>query len=226
MKKVKLTKEEKIKALDILFNYFPDADTELNYSNEFELLTAVMLSAQTTDLRVNIVTKDLFKKYKEPKDYLKVDVKEIEEDIKTIGLYRTKAKNLQNTCKILVEKYNGKVPNTREKLEELPGVGRKTANVVLSVAFGIPAIAVDTHVHRTANRIGLVSSDNVLDTEKQLMKLIPKEKWSKAHHVLILYGRRISTARNPDIENDPIKEISLHCRGLYKDPKDRKKVKK
>lgn len=216
-RKYSLTKEEKLEALRILFEYFPDAKPELNYKNEFELLCAVLLSAQTTDVRVNIVTEKLFERFKTPYDYLDTDVKEIEEIIKSIGLYKNKAKNLKKTAQILVEKYDGKVPNTREDLESLPGVGRKTANVVLSVAFGIPAIAVDTHVHRTANRIGLVDSDNVLDTEKQLMELIPKEDWFKAHHVLIFYGRRISKAKNPDCENDPIKHISLHCRGLLED---------
>lgn len=212
--KIKLTQEEKMQALDILFDYFPDAKPELNFSNEFELLVAVMLSAQTTDVRVNIVTESLFKKYKKAEDYLKVSVEEIQEDIKSIGLYKTKAKNLQKLAAMIVEKFDGKVPSNRGDLESLPGVGRKTANVVLSTAFGIPAIAVDTHVHRTANRIGLVDTDNVEDTERELMKVIPKEKWTKAHHVLIFYGRRISTARKPDIENDPIKHISLHCRGL------------
>lgn len=216
-KKIKLTKKEKLEALDILFDYFPDAGPELNYSNEFELLVAVMLSAQTTDARVNIVTEDLFKKYKGPQDFAMADLKDIENDIKTIGIYRNKAKNLKATSQILIEKYNGMVPGNRKDLEALPGVGRKTANVVLSIAFNQPAIAVDTHVHRTSNRIGLVDTDNVLDTEKELMKLIPKEKWTKAHHVLIFYGRRISTARNPKIEEDPIKHISLHCRGLLKD---------
>lgn len=209
-----LTKEEKLEALRILYEYFPDAGPQLDYNNEFELLCAVMLSAQTTDIRVNIVTKELFKRFKTPYDYLDADISEIEKLIKSIGLYKNKAKNLKKTAEILVEKFDGKVPNTREALESLPGVGRKTANVVLSVAFGIPAIAVDTHVHRTANRIGLVKSKNVWETEQQLMELIPKEDWYKAHHVLILYGRRISKARNPDCENDPIKHISLHCRGL------------
>ncbi len=212
-----LTKEEKLEALRILYEYFPDAGPELNYNNEFELLCAVMLSAQTTDVRVNIVTEELFKKFKTAYDYLDADIKEIEELIKSIGLYKNKAKNLKKTAEILVEKFDGKVPNTREELESLPGVGRKTANVVLSVAFGIPAIAVDTHVHRTANRIGLVKSKNVWETEQQLMELIPKEDWFKAHHVLILYGRRISKSRNPDCENDPIKHISLHCRGLLEE---------
>lgn len=218
MKKIySLTKEEKLEALRILYEYFPDAGPELNYNNEFELLCAVMLSAQTTDVRVNIVTEELFKKFKTPYDYLDADIKEIEELIKSIGLYKNKAKNLKKTAEILVGNFDGKVPNTREELESLPGVGRKTANVVLSVAFGIPAIAVDTHVHRTANRIGLVKSKNVWETEQQLMELIPKEDWFKAHHVLILYGRRISKARNPDCENDPIKHISLHCRGLLEE---------
>lgn len=213
----KLTKNEKLEALDILYNYFDDLGPELNYSNEFELLVAVMLSAQCTDERVNIVTKNLFEKYKKPEDYLDKDVLEIQEDIKSLGLYKTKAKNLKKTAEILVNKFYSKVPDNRKDLESLPGVGRKTANVVLSVAFDTPAIAVDTHVQRTSNRIGLVESNNVRETEKQLMDLIPKKDWFKAHHALILYGRRISTARNPDIENDPIRHISLHCRGLYKD---------
>lgn len=214
--KNKLTKKEKLEALDILYDHFEDLGPELNYSNEFELLVAVMLSAQCTDERVNIVTEKLFKKYKSPKDYLEVDVEEIQKDIKSLGLYKTKAKNLKKTSEIIVSKMGGKVPSNRKDLESLPGVGRKTANVVLSVAFDTPAIAVDTHVQRTANRIGLVESRNVRETEKQLMELIPKKDWFKAHHALILYGRRISTARNPDIENDPIKHISLHCRGIYK----------
>lgn len=212
-KKMKLTNKEKLEALDILFDYFPDAGPELNFSNEFELLVAVMLSAQTTDVRVNIVTKNLFKKYPTPASIVSADIEDIENEIKSIGLYRNKTKNLKKMAQILVEKFDSKVPSNRKDLESLPGVGRKTANVVLSTAFGIPAIAVDTHVHRTANRIGLVDTTNVLDTEKELMKLIPKEKWTKAHHVLIFYGRRISTARNPNIEDDPIKHISLHCRG-------------
>lgn len=223
----KLTKKEKLEALDILFDYFPEAEAELDHKNEFELLIAVILSAQCTDERVNIVTKDLFKRYPTPFDYLDTDTKEVEGYIKSLGLYKAKAKNIMETSRIIANEFKGEVPSDRKTLESLPGVGRKTANVVLSVAFGIPAIAVDTHVHRTANRIGLVSTDNVLDTERELMKLIPKDKWNKAHHVLIFYGRRISKAINPDIENDPIKHISLHCRGLYKDKsKGKKKWKK
>ncbi|MFM1580985.1 endonuclease III [Helcococcus bovis] len=217
--KNKLSKKEKLEALQILYDYFPEAKAELDFTNEFELLIAVMLSAQTTDKRVNIVTKDLFNKYKNPKDYINADIREIENQIKSIGLYKSKAKNLKKMCELLISNFKGKVPQTRDELMSLPGVGRKTANVVLSVAFGIPAIAVDTHVHRTANRIGLVNSDNVQDTEKQLMELIPKKDWSKAHHVLIFYGRRISKSRNPDCENDPIKHISLHCRKMLNNQK-------
>lgn len=212
--KIELSKEEKLQALQILYDYFPDAKPELDYRNEFELLCAVLLSAQTTDVQVNKVTPMLFEKYPNPQAYVGTDIKEIEQIIKSIGLYKNKAKNLKNMALMLIDKYDGRVPNTREDLVQLPGVGRKTANVVLSVAFGVPAIAVDTHVHRTANRIGLVDTTNVKDTEKQLMELIPEEDWFKTHHVLIFYGRRISTAKNPDIENDPIKHISLHCRGL------------
>ncbi|MFM1525083.1 MULTISPECIES: endonuclease III [Helcococcus] len=217
--KNKLSKKEKLEALQILYDYFPEAKAELDFTNEFELLIAVMLSAQTTDKRVNIVTKDLFNKYKNPEDYVNADIREIENQIKSIGLYKSKAKNLKKMCELLISNFKGKVPQTRDELMSLPGVGRKTANVVMSVAFGIPAIAVDTHVHRTANRIGLVNSDNVQDTEKQLMELIPKKDWSKAHHVLIFYGRRISKSRNPDCENDPIKHISLHCRKILNNQK-------
>ncbi len=212
--KNKLTKKEKLEALDILFDYFPDAKAELNHSNPFELLVAVMLSAQCTDKRVNIVTEKLFKKYKTPSDYVKAGLKEIENDIKSLGLYKMKSKHLLLTCEKLIKDFDSKVPNNIKDLMSLSGVGKKTANVVVSVAFGIPAIAVDTHVHRTANRIGLVNSKTVEETEKQLEQLIPRERWTRAHHTLIFYGRYISTARNPDIENDPIKHISLHCRSL------------
>lgn len=217
--KAKLTNEEKFEALRILFEYFPDARPELDYKNEFELVCAVLLSAQTTDVQVNKVTPKLFEKYPTPYDYIDADEKDIQDKIKSIGLYRNKAANLKKMAIMLVENYDGKVPDTREELVKLPGVGRKTANVVLSVAFDKPAIAVDTHVHRTANRIGLVDTKNVMETETELMKLLPEDMWFKTHHVLIFYGRRISKAKNPDIENDPIKHISLHCRGLLSEDK-------
>ncbi|KXG42776.1 endonuclease III [Tepidibacillus infernus] len=185
------------KILETLANLYPEAKCELLFSNPFELLIATMLSAQATDKKVNQITPHLFKKYKKPEDFLHLTQKQLEEDIKEIGLYKTKAKNILETCRMLFEKYNGEVPKDREILESLPGVGRKTANVVLSNAFGIPAIAVDTHVFRVSNRIGLAQSDKVLETEQQLMKRIPKKLWSDAHHWLIWHGRRVCTARNP-----------------------------
>jgi len=183
---------------------YPKAKCELNFNNTFQLLIATILSAQTTDKKVNEVTEDLFKKYKTPEDFLTLTQSELEEKIKKIGLYRNKAKNILDMCRILVEKFNGEVPNNMDDLISLPGVGRKTANVVLSNGFGIPAIAVDTHVFRVANRIGLANSDNVLETEKQLMSILPKYMWSLAHHLLIWHGRRICEARKPKCEICPL----------------------
>ncbi|WP_132768691.1 endonuclease III [Tepidibacillus fermentans] len=200
-KKVKLPNRVPTKQiLKILSSLYPEAKCELLYRNPFELLIATMLSAQATDKKVNQITPFLFQKYKAPEDFLALSQQELEEEIKQIGLYKTKSKNILETCRILVEKYNGEVPKSREKLESLPGVGRKTANVVLSNAFGIPAIAVDTHVFRVSNRIGLAKSDQVLETELQLMKRIPRNLWSNAHHWLIWHGRRVCTARNPKCE--------------------------
>ncbi len=189
------------KILDELALLYPDATCELLYRNSFELLIATILSAQATDKSVNQITPHLFKKYKKPEDFLPLSQKEMENEIKKIGLYKNKSKNILETCKILVEKYHGEVPKERELLESLPGVGRKTANVVLSNTFDIPAIAVDTHVFRVANRIGLAQSDKVLETEYQLMKRIPKELWSSAHHWLIWHGRRVCSARNPKCDS-------------------------
>jgi len=183
---------------------YPEAKCELNFKNTFQLLVATILSAQTTDKKVNEVTEELFKIYKTPSDFLTLSQAELEEKIRKIGLYRNKAKNILDMCRILVEKFNGEVPNNMDDLISLPGVGRKTANVVLSNGFGIPAIAVDTHVFRVANRIGLANSDNVLETEKQLMSILPKDMWSLAHHLLIWHGRRICEARKPKCEICPI----------------------
>lgn len=183
--------------LEKLEEKYPDAKCELNHKNAFELLIATILSAQSTDKRVNIVTKDLFKEYNSPKKFLELTQEELEEKIRTIGFYRNKSKNILGACRLLVEEYDSKVPNDRKNLERLPGVGRKTASVVLSNAFSQNAIAVDTHVFRVSNRIGLAKSDNVLDTEKDLMKNIDEKMWSKAHHLLIFHGRRTCKARNP-----------------------------
>ena len=166
-----LDKKEINKVIDLLLELYPDAKAELNFTNPFELLIATILSAQCTDVRVNKTTDSLFKDLKTPEDYLKLTEEELGKRIYSCGFYKTKSKNLLETCRILLEKHNGKVPETREERMELPGVGRKTANVVVSNAFGTPAIAVDTHVFRVSNRIGLSNSKNVLDTEKDLMKI-------------------------------------------------------
>lgn len=205
-----LEKTEIDEVLKILSELYPNAESELNYSNPFELLIATILAAQCTDKRVNMITRELFKKYKKPKDYLSLTEEELGELIKSCGFYRNKSRSILNTCRILVDKYDGKVPDTREELMKLPGVGRKTANVVISNAFGKDAIAVDTHVFRVSNRIGLASSDNVDETEKNLMTNIPDNLWSQAHHWLIFHGRRICKARRPKCEICPLTDYCLY----------------
>jgi endonuclease-3 len=209
MKKV-LTKEEIKKVIDILTELYPDAKAELNYSNPFELLIATILSAQCTDVQVNKTTAKLFKELKTPEDYLKLTEEELGEKIRSCGFYKTKSKNILGTCKLLIEKFNGEVPSSLEELITLPGVGRKTANVVLSNAFSTPAIAVDTHVFRVSNRIGLADSNNVLDTEKDLMDNIDRDMWSKAHHLLIFHGRRVCKARRPLCGKCPLKDYCFY----------------
>ncbi len=199
-----LSKKKITIVLGLLEELYPDAKAELNFSNPFELLIATILSAQCTDVRVNKVTYELFKELKKPEDFIELGEKELINRIKTCGLGNSKGKNIIRTSKILVERYNGKVPGTMDDLLELPGVGRKTANVVLSNAFGLPAIAVDTHVFRVSNRIGLANADTVEKTEQNLMENIPKNRWIKAHHLLIFHGRRICKARNPQCEICPI----------------------
>lgn len=194
----KITKKNLIIVLDLLDKEYPNPKSELNYSNEFELLIATILSAQCTDKRVNSVTEVLFERNKTPDDIIKLSIDELETIIKSCGFYRMKSKNIMNTCKILIDKYNGEVPSSLDELIKLPGVGKKTANVVLSNAFDIPAFAVDTHVSRLSNRIGIIHSKNVDEIEEALMKRIPKEKWSKAHHWLILHGRRVCKSRKPN----------------------------
>ncbi len=205
-----LAKEEIKEVIDILMNLYPDAKAELNFSNPFELLIATILSAQCTDVQVNKTTEKLFKDYKTPKDYLTLTEEELGEKIRSCGFYKTKSKNILGTCRLLIENFNGEIPDTLEELTTLPGVGRKTANVVLSNAFSKPAIAVDTHVFRVSNRIGLADSANVLDTEKDLMENIDKEMWSKAHHLLIFHGRRICKARKPLCEKCPLTDYCFY----------------
>jgi len=175
----------------------PSPTTELQYGNNFQLLIAVILSAQATDVGVNKATRALFKKCKTPQSLLKLGDKGLKEYIKTIGLYNTKGKNILKTCKILVEQYQGKVPEDRTALESLPGVGRKTANVVLNTAFGHATIAVDTHIFRVSNRTAIAPGKNVLEVEKKLLKFVPKEFLIDAHHWLILHGRYTCIARKP-----------------------------
>jgi len=204
--------------LETLKGMYPEKPA-LRYSTPFELLIAVILSAQCTDVRVNLVTEVLFKKLNTPEDFAKLSVLELGEYIKSCGLYRSKAENIVRTSKILVEKHNSKVPDTFEELVSLPGVGRKTANVVLSNAFGVDAIAVDTHVFRVSNRLGLADSKDVEKTEYQLMESIPKKLWSKAHHWLIYHGRSICVARKPKCEICPLVEYCRHFNEFNKDEK-------
>lgn len=203
-----LNKKEIRFVLDTMGEMYPDADIELEFDNTFELVIAVLLSAQATDVSVNKVTKTLFTKYKTPEDYLAVPLEELQDDIRSLGLWRNKAKNIQKLCKTLVEEFDGKVPSERKNLEKLAGVGRKTANVVMSVGFNKPAIAVDTHVERVAKRLGICRwKDNVNQVEQTLMKKIPEEEWSVTHHRMIFFGRYHCKARNPNCSECPLLSI-------------------
>ncbi|MBR5303165.1 MAG: endonuclease III [Clostridia bacterium] len=177
---------------------YPDARPALHFANPYQLLVAVILSAQCTDVKVNAVTPALFSAYPDAHALAKADPLDVEGYIRTCGLYHNKAKNLVATANTLVDLYGGEVPADHDKLTQLPGVGRKTANVVMSCAFGADAIAVDTHVFRVSNRLGLADAGDVLKTEQQLMLNIPRHKWSLAHHWIIFHGRRVCTARKPD----------------------------
>jgi endonuclease-3 len=194
-----------LKAFDDLF---PDAFCELNHKNHFELLVAVMLSAQTTDVSVNKVTPALFEKFPTPEAIVQAEVTEIEDMIKNIGLYKSKAKHLLAMSHKLIEQFSGKVPNTREELMELAGVGRKTANVVLSVAFQIPAFAVDTHVDRVSKRLGLASEiDHVMAVEQKVTAFFPIERWNRLHHQMIFFGRYHCTAKKPKCQTCPLFDL-------------------
>lgn len=209
--------------LDTIATMFPDAHCELNHSNSFELTIAVLLSAQCTDETVNKVTADLFRKYKAPEDYVAVPLEELEQDIRRIGLYRNKAKHIQNLCRILLEQYNGEVPQAHELLVQLPGVGRKTANVVVSNAFGVPAIAVDTHVERVSKRLGFAGwDDSVLEVEKKLMKRVPREEWTQTHHRLIFFGRYHCKAQNPQCPVCPLLDVCREGKKRMKTSQSRK----
>jgi len=193
--------------LEILENTYKGYQTALHFSTPFELMVATILSAQTNDNQVNKITDSLFKKYYTPEHFSKLAPEALEQEIKTCGLYKNKAKNIIAASKHIENYYGGRVPNTREELMILPGVGRKTANVILSNAYGIPALAVDTHVFRVSARLGLSTGTNPDETEKQLVALIPEEKWGEAHHWLIWHGRKICLARNPHCDKCPVSHL-------------------
>ena len=185
------------KILKLLKKEYPVAQIALEFSSPFQLLISTILSAQCTDERVNLVTKSLFKKYKKPEDYLRVTSRELEKDIFSTGFYKQKTKSIKNCCKALIENYNGKVPEDFDSLNSLPGVGRKTASVVAGNAFGIPTIAVDTHVKRLSNLMGFVKSENPDKIEERLKELFPKEDWIDLGHYIMNHGRKICIARRP-----------------------------
>jgi endonuclease-3 len=193
--------ERLLKILKLLEKEYPEPKTALEFSNPLELLVATMLSAQCTDERVNKVTKELFKKYRSPEHYAEADLEELEQDIRSTGFYRNKARNLKNCCRMIVEKFGSEVPNKMEDLITLPGVARKTANIVLANAYGvIEGIAVDTHVRRLAQRLGLTKNKDPGKIETDLMALAPKEEWSNLSHLLILHGRNVCQAKKPKCE--------------------------
>lgn len=200
-----ITTDEILDQLEIMF---PDAHCELIHKNPFELLVAVVLSAQTTDNAVNKVTPALFESFPDPKTMANADIKDIEDKIKRIGLYRNKARSIQNLSKSLLTSFDGNVPQSMKDLTSLAGVGRKTANVVRSVCFDIPSIAVDTHVERISKRLGLAKVyDSVEVVEQKLKRKIKRERWNKAHHLFIFFGRYFCTARNPQCNNCPFQNI-------------------
>jgi len=218
MRRIKMISNKKaLEMIDVISNMFPDAECELVHENPFELTIAVLLSAQTTDVSVNKLTKHLFKKYKTPEDYINVDISELENDLRTIGLYRNKAKNIQKLCQSLLEKFNGIIQETHAELESLAGVGRKTANVVMSVAFNEPSLAVDTHVERVSKRLGICRwKDNVRQVEDKLCKVVPRERWNKTHHQLIFFGRYHCLARSPKCDICPLFDVCREGQKRYK----------
>jgi len=217
-KKIKVDKEQvrqRIKKIwPLLKRAYPDAKIALKFVNPLELLISTILSAQCTDVRVNIVTKDLFKKYKKASDWANADLKQIEEAVRSTGFFRNKALNIKGACARIIEHYGGKVPDTMEELVTLPGVGRKTANCVLGDAFGIPGITCDTHVIRLSGRLGLSENSDPVKLEFDLAEIVPKANWTRFSHLLIHHGRNICKARKPDCENCP---LAKHCPAANKE---------
>ena len=196
------------RVIELLEKQYPEAEIALEYANPLELLISTILSAQATDEQINAITPKLFKKYKTPEDFANADVKELEQYIKSSGFYHNKAKNIQNCCRTLVEKFHSKVPKTMDELLQLPGVGRKTANIVLANAFGVvEGIAVDTHVGRLAQRLGLSEKSDPNKIEQDLMQLIPKNIWMRLTDLLIFHGRKICTAKKPNCSGCVLNKI-------------------
>jgi endonuclease-3 len=201
-------KERTLEIIKLLKRAHPDAHCALNHSSAFELLIATILSAQCTDERVNIVTADLFRKYRRPEDYLKVPAVELQQDVRTTGFFRNKTKSIQGACKMLVEEFGGEVPKTMDELLRLPGVARKTANVVLGVAYGIAAgVVVDTHVSRLSQRLRLTKQKDAGKIEEDLMELVPRKDWIIFSHLLIFHGRRVCKARRPLCEECAVEKL-------------------
>jgi endonuclease-3 len=209
---MRITNTIKKQMLTLLEENYKNTTTALSYSTSFELLIAVILSAQCTDIRVNMITARMFPHYNTPEKILELGQTKLEEEIRDCGLFRSKAKNIIATCEILCREYGGQVPQSFDELIALPGVGRKTANVVLSQLFGVPAIAVDTHVFRVSNRLKLAIGDTPFSVEQGLMKSIPREKWSEAHHWLIWHGRKVCKATKPACNACPLKQLCPSCK--------------
>jgi endonuclease III len=202
------------KILEVLGDTYPDAKCALDFNTPYELLVATILSAQCTDIRVNIITMELFKNFNTPQTMITLSTEELEEKVKSSGFYRNKSKNIINTSQYLLDNYDGMVPETMDELLKLPGVGRKTANVLISNAFGGQAIAVDTHVFRLANRIGLGIGSDPYKVEIAMMKNIPQDMWSISHNYLIWHGRLVCKARKPDCENCTIRSLCDYNNGI------------
>jgi endonuclease-3 len=198
------------KILQEFYKAYPDAKCVLRHKNALELLVATILSAQCTDVRVNIVTKDLFKKYRKAADYAQKEQAELEQDIRTTGFYRNKAKNIQSACRDIAAQHKGKVPDNMEELVALAGVGRKTANVILGNAYGVPGITTDTHVIRLSRLMGLSKNSDPVKLEYDLMELIPKKDWTQFSHMMIWHGRQICNARKPDCEICPVRKFCCY----------------
>lgn len=207
-------KQKVLGIIEIFDRLYPEAGCSLNYRTPLELLISAQLAAQCTDARVNIVTKELFKKYRNAWDFANADTSELEKDIRPTGFYHNKARNIKNCCKMIIEKFEGCVPDNMEYLLKLPGVGRKTANLILGDVFGIPGIVVDTHAKRLSNRIGLTASSDPTKIEHDLMKVVPKEYWSRFCHQMVFHGRAVCKARKPDCVNCEIRRYCDYGSGL------------